>query len=254
MTDFDYFDGEGSGNPPHHFSNGQSHGFHCNQANTAAIEHELLVQHQILQSHLLSPSQHHRHDSLLSYSPSSDSKSGGPSPQQAEVQPSTVAAQTTPHGYTQRPVSMIRSASQYSTNSSQYQQPNQHRASFSQGSRPAAVNLSRTSTQHSARSAGYHDQQHSTAPQPCSSQAQQNSPPIGFANSNLSHIALATSEMSLQYNQSPVTADSANSMYQFDAVLQGSGLSRDIANHDLYGNSLGVNFDGLFGRGASANE
>tara|TARA_R110002003_G_scaffold1322_2_gene22887 strand:+ start:11415 stop:12176 length:762 start_codon:yes stop_codon:yes gene_type:complete len=253
MADFDYFDGEGSGNPPHHFSTGQSHGFHCNQANTAAIEHELLVQHQIQQSQLLSPSQRHRHDSLLSYSPSSDSKSGGPSPQQAEVQPYTVPAQTTPHGYTQRPVNMIRSASQYSTNSSQYQQSNQHRASLGQGSRPAAVNMSRTSTQHSARSAGYHDQQHSTAPQPCSSQAQQNSPPIGFANSGLSLIGSASSEMSLEYNQTPMTADAVNSMYHFD-ISQGSGLSREIANHELYGNTLEVTLDSLFGRGASANE
>jgi hypothetical protein len=136
---------------------------------THALEHEFLVQHYV-ESQMLSPSlQTHRRrqDSFFSHSPSSGSKSGGPSPHRAAAQPwlpTTHAAQQDQMSHP-RLVAMGRSESQQSTRSRHQTHYDQHHASLKQGSGIIPSHMSRTTTQHSDTSMGC--QPWSTAPSPC---------------------------------------------------------------------------------------
>ncbi|KAH7081979.1 hypothetical protein BKA63DRAFT_223791 [Paraphoma chrysanthemicola] len=257
MENFEYFNAAASGNPPHYSPNNQSFDRLYRHTNIPAIEDEFHMQRQI-ESQLLSPNQHQRHDSLLSHSPSSDSKSGRPSPRQAEPQPCAQPTPAAQHGYTQnrRPVNMMqRSASQYSTTSSQHQPSHQHRASFSHGARPVAPNMSRTSTQHSVGSIG-HNQQRSAASQPQSSQTPQIFPPIGFTTSDLSHIGSAMSDPTLQYDPASTITDTLNQIYTLDSVnlFHDSSLSKADGSHEVLSNEQERKLDNLFGEGNLVNE
>ncbi|KAF1940739.1 hypothetical protein EJ02DRAFT_467146 [Clathrospora elynae] len=135
MADFPYFDAGGNGR---HFQNGQSLNLNFASANTL----ELSVQHQIKQQQLLSPTTHHRHDSMFQCSPSNTPRPSI-SQHQAETQPfaNTHGTMHVANSYSQRPVNtcMSRSTSQYSSTSSGHPQYNghQHRASRSSfGSNP----------------------------------------------------------------------------------------------------------------------
>ncbi|KAF1848355.1 uncharacterized protein K460DRAFT_72313 [Cucurbitaria berberidis CBS 394.84] len=164
MADYTYLDGviAGSGNR-RHFSTDQSPDLELANANSM----ELLVQQQINQQLLLSPTIPQRHDSLFQCSPSTTPRPSL-SQHQAEAQAYALASMTphTTNGYLQRPVNMSRSASQYSsTSSGHYQrynnQPRVSRGSFGNASPPMAPDMSRSASQYSASSTAQQ-----AAPQP----------------------------------------------------------------------------------------
>jgi hypothetical protein len=150
---------------PHLYANGNNFRFNIDQA--YALDQELSIQEQIQAAQLLSPTEHHRQDSLFGVSPSMTPKAGvSPQQHQAVPQPYVSAAQPTSHSFAHFPANMQRS---YSTTSGQYQhQVRPHRHSYDNAFKPKSVDMSRSSTQQSGRAIGNHYQ---ADPQPCESRA-----------------------------------------------------------------------------------
>jgi hypothetical protein len=158
------------GEQPYDLSTAQ----HLDRNHTHALEHEFLVQ-QHIESQILSPSlrpHRRRQDSFFSHSPSSGSKSGGPSPHRAAAQPYLPTTQAAQQDQMSHPrlVAMGRSESQQSTRSRQQTHYDQHHASLKQGSETFPSHMSRTTTQHSDNSMGC--QPWSTAPSSCGPHSQ----------------------------------------------------------------------------------
>lgn len=213
MMDALYYGGDITGDQPYSMTTGQG----PNLNNAAAIEHELIVQPQIQAQQLLSPTQtyqHKRKDSLFSYSPSSGSRSSGPSPHQAEAQPYLPTAYMTQRTQMSNPAAMMRSGSQRSqrsTGSHQQGQYGQHRSSIGQGLDSSAVDMSRSSTRHSRTSLGYQPSQ--TAPQAYA--AHPHAMPIGYSSWPTGYTLPATSASDFRSGRISTTAEIADSMYTF---------------------------------------
>lgn len=212
---------------PHHYLNGQSHNF--NFDNTNAIE--LLVQQEIQQSQLLSPTQqpHQRHDSMFSSSPSTPKPGVSSQRHQAEPQPYVSTAQPTPRVVAHVPVSMSRSASLYSASSGQQPQHiRQHRVSLDSTSRPSATDMSRSSTQFSSGSAGYRYQ---AEPQSCGSTSMPNQ---NYVSTVTAHMPGSFSSNHSSYNTAGTNRE--HSTYEFDMADAFNANTVDIGSMDsLFG-------------------
>jgi hypothetical protein len=229
------------GGQPYSITTGQS----LNLNNAPAIEHELIIQSDIYDQQLLSPTQqnqHKRQDSFFSTSPSSGTMSSGPSPHQAEAQPCLPVTYTTQQTQMSRPADMIRSTSHQSHQSiGSYQQGHygRHRASFEQGSKIGTVGMSRSSTQQSRTSIGTQHLQ--TAPQSYAAHAQTYL--IGHSTYTTNYTIPATSATYSEYDSASNTADMADSMYSV-----GSGNAHAVR---------AANFEGMedmFAQSSDPNE
>jgi hypothetical protein len=228
-----YFDnsggGGGGGDDDQPYQVGTGQGFYLNFDSSQPIEQELMMQCQI-EAQLLSPSERQRTDSLFSCSQSNVSKSSMPSPYQADAQPCVSAAPTTPHGYPQRPVNMTRVGSQFSATSGQQQHRSQHRPSFGNGSRSGAVDMSRSSTQYSAGSPGYTQQQRFSPPQPHLSQPHLDLTDRTASNSGYFN-EVAASEQDTQYNHNATTVPNPMDLW-YDIALQDIQTSGALGGND----------------------
>jgi hypothetical protein len=239
------------GGQPYSITTGQS----LNLKNTPAIEHELMVQCQIYDQQLLSPTQrnqHKRQDSLFPISPSSGTMSSGPSPQQAEAQPCLPVTHMSQETQMSRPADMMRSTShrsQQSTGSYQQGIYGRHRSSFGQGSEIGTVEMSRSSTQQSRTSTGIQHLQ--TAPQFYAARAHPS--PIGHGTWNTNYTTPTTSATYSNYDPVSNTAVLANSMYNF-----GSNTAHFVnaAELDGMGNifAQGSDTNDVFGQDAPLNK
>jgi hypothetical protein len=204
-----YFDNNEGGDQP--YQNPSNQILYLDFDSTQPIEQELMMQCQI-EAQLLSPPQRRRQDSLFSWSPSNVSKTNVPSLYQADTQPCVSVTHMMPYGYSQRPVKMARTESQYSATSSQPQRRSQQRSSFGYDTRSSAINMSRSSTQYSAGSSGYTQQQHLSPPRPRQSQPHLDLTDCTLTNSGY-HEA-ATSEQDTQCKHNATTLlDQMDSWY-----------------------------------------
>jgi hypothetical protein len=252
MMDNSYY-GNMVGGQPYRITTGES----LNFDNTPAIEHELMVQSDIYDQQLLSPTpqnqlQHKRQDSLFSISQSSGTISSGPSPQQAEAQPCLPLTHMSQQTQMPRSADMMRSASyrsHQSTGSYQQSHNGRHRASFGQ---IGTAGMSRSSTQHSRTSTGTQHLQ--TAPQSYAASAQPY--PIGhstWTSNDANYTMPATSATYSKHDSSSHAADLTSSMYTF-----GSDSAHDvrIAGLDGMGAMFGQDSDTnrLFGQDTPSNK
>ncbi|KAF2819658.1 hypothetical protein CC86DRAFT_132736 [Ophiobolus disseminans] len=218
MTGSMYF---GDTTQPQHYPSGQRHSFPFDSTNAI----ELYVQQDIQQS-LLSPTiqQHQRQDSMFPTSPSAMSKPGvSPQQHQAEPQPYVSTAQPTPHAVPHVPVSMSRSASHYSTSSGQQlHHIRQHRVSLDGNSRPSATDMSRSSTQYSNNTTGYHYQ---AEDHPCGSVAMANQ---DYASTVMARIPGHFSSNQPSYDSAQTNAN--QSTYDFDGIGAFDASTLDIGN------------------------
>lgn len=210
MQNFSYYNASGDNCQPLDFPTSQGLSFSLDP-NTQAIQNEFMLQEYIA-SQLLSPPlhQHQRQDSMFSHSSSNDTKSGGPSPYQAEVQPCMQASQSTPHSLALGPVSMARNSSQISNSSGQRLRHDPQRASISYSS-TTIVPLSRSITQQSNGSPGYQYQQRVAAHRPQATDAPQEY--TVYSSLGLGQIAPAMSASDVAYYPTTSFDHSINSMY-----------------------------------------
>jgi hypothetical protein len=152
-----YFTDNGRDVPAYHFLNDPEF-----KSNGAYPIESAIISHAQVHLHQFSPTQRYRQDSLFSCSDSSGAKSTNTSPHQAEAEPCIQATQMATQGSTMHPVSMERTASQFSSSSGGQHYHDRHRAPFAQLSISQTAGLSRPSTRCSNLSTSY--QTHSTAP------------------------------------------------------------------------------------------
>jgi hypothetical protein len=216
--------------PPHHFSQGRR--FDCNGNYT--IDGDMTTQAQVQLRRY--SDQRFRHDSLLSSSDSSGAKSSNTSPHQADAQPCLNATQMTIQGFAMRPVSMERTASQFSSSSGGQQYYDQHQASFAQTSISSAAALSRPSTRCSNMSTSCQTQL-TAPPRPRLAQMQINH--TSHASPNAEH----TSPTSQATSTGPFsTTDLTSSVYTFGMEELRSIRSADVSGvGELFGHSATYN-------------
>jgi hypothetical protein len=177
-----------------------------------------------------------RHDSLLSYTPSTLSN---PSPHQAEAQPCFSTAQMLSEDYLPRPTNMSRTNSQYTTFTNNPQRHGQNRLSFGDGTENSAVAMSRSSTHHSNMSAGYQVRQ--AAPQPRATEAQ-----FDFTGSVTPGFSQIVPTTRMRRDSTLTTEDGSNLLYgyrpQSASTTQpsdlGGMLSYTVRENETWGQSL----------------
>jgi hypothetical protein len=241
MMDYSHFEGNMVGEQPWGMVTGEN----LTLDNAPAIERELMVQSHIQAQQLLSPTQYYQHkrqDSFFSNSPSSGSMSSRPSPHQAEAQPCLSGTSSTQQAQMPQAANMMRSASQrsqWSTGSHQKGRYGQHRASIGFDPEFGAVNMSRSSTNHSRASLGHQLSQ--VAPQSYAAHTQH--APSGFSSWTTGHTIPTTPAVD-------TNCGLGSSMTNFADTTFGFGAD-DI--HE----KRAVELDGvgeIFGQGNNTNE
>jgi hypothetical protein len=219
MADSAFFVGSGTGVQPHESTTDQSFDFDF-------LDTEPVDQAVLMQGHIESPAQRQRQDSLFSFSSSIASKANVRCPYQAESQPYVSATDMTSQGCLQRPMEMARTEPEFSTFSNQ-QQSGQHRASFAGNSGSCATSMSRSSTQHSARSSGYTQHQH-RMPEIQLRLAQPRSLFTAYDLPKFDHINSAAPTMVLPYDCSTTSAHEIDPIYGFGLEHGEAEADRDV--------------------------
>jgi hypothetical protein len=218
MSSLAYMSNVGTSGLPYDFSTDQN-SQNPDSVGIHAIEHELMVQQQI-QSQCLSPIKDERCNSHSSGSPFNGSKLDGSLSHQADSQPCLPVAQITPQKCPPRPVIMARSASHHSTRSGQQQRNSQHCASLMHDAVTDAINMSRSSTQHSNVSTNF--------------QGRPTAPRLDFTGhtSQTSEQHPTTLATDMLYNTLPDTVNTAYSTYSLDLARLGDDQATRLMEVD----------------------
>jgi hypothetical protein len=208
-----------------------------------AIEQELMVQQQI-QSQYLSPIKDERRSSNSSCSPFNGSKLDGSLSHQAEDQPCLPVAQIIPQVCPPRPVNMVRSASHHSTKSGEQQGHSRHCACFMPDAVANAINMSRSSTQHSNISTNI--------------QGRLTAPRLDFTGytSSSSEQHPTTLATDMLYNTMPDTVNTAYSMYPLDLAELGDDHATRLTEADDISEPIrhASSKSEMFGQGPNCDE